>query len=733
MEDEALQSHGTALSDPLLSPTQTSQRPLAEDKVPSANLSQEGPEETEYIFEPVVISDEDETLDEHLELTELEAELQAALSEANPLRATSDVAEKRKESSRGPMERTSEDVNELDDYEQLMKDARKFKRERDDNDEDISITSARVTEKHEAIEDFIRSFLVSSQMHKTLSCFQTEWYDAQLQKSDRDSATVAKREQWTVPHAFLVNQDLKEQVVLLEHEIRRQREIASKAFHALLPSFFLARAVSYGREYFDQFKKERDFHRMHHRRLKQEKEKCTQEIKKLKKKLEDMRPQIESLEGKYKTSIREKMLVTLDRDRLAAQIESVAQPPRDSPRAGSPRRLRSSNSRGTGRLKTSDGESEVGSPPGKGSDQVSVPSESGKPKQTKLDSEWPERRRVNPYLTLDKGVGETGKGEHSRPTQREPKGDSGAFLSSAERPRDRLKCSREFDAHNAAVVSLAFHPQVELLASTSDDGTWKLWQMPGTHLVMSGEGHTDWVSSASFHPYASVLVTASGDGTVKLWSIAEEMCVHTLTDHAKPVWDCCFHDAGDFFATCSADHSIKCFDANSLRCRESLRGHADSVNAICFQAFTNCLASCSTDKMVKLWDMRTASVVRKLAGHAHSCNDVTFNLQVRDKAANVVASCDAGGVVHVWDLRKMEDVLEISCGPNAANGCAFDITGKVLAVGSSDGTVKLLDIVKETLLQNVDGHPNYVLDVHFSPDASYLCSACADGKVRIWE
>ncbi|CBZ52053.1 WD-repeat protein, related [Neospora caninum Liverpool] len=521
MEDEALQSHGTALSDPLLSPTQTSQRPLAEDKVPSANLSQEGPEETEYIFEPVVISDEDETLDEHLELTELEAELQAALSEANPLRATSDVAEKRKESSRGPMERTSEDVNELDDYEQLMKDARKFKRERDDNDEDISITSARVTEKHEAIEDFIRSFLVSSQMHKTLSCFQTEC-------------------------------------------------------HALLPSFFLARAVSYGREYFDQFKKERDFHRMHHRRLKQEKEKCTQEIKKLKKKLEDMRPQIESLEGKYKTSIREKMLVTLDRDRLAAQIESVAQPPRDSPRAGSPRRLRSSNSRGTGRLKTSDGESEVGSPPGKGSDQVSVPSESGKPKQTKLDSEWPERRRVNPYLTLDKGVGETGKGEHSRPTQREPKGDSGAFLSSAERPRDRLKCSREFDAHNAAVVSLAFHPQVELLASTSDDGTWKLWQMPGTHLVMSGEGHTDWVSSASFHPYASVLVTASGDGTVKLWSIAEEMCVHTLTDHAKPVWDCCFHDAGDFFATCSADHSIKCFDAN--RCEE--KGETERMKSI---------------------------------------------------------------------------------------------------------------------------------------------------------
>nr|PIM02774.1 WD domain, G-beta repeat-containing protein [Toxoplasma gondii COUG] len=640
MEDEALHSQGSAPSDPLLSPTHTAKRPLPDEKVPSANLSQEGPEETEYIIEPVALSDEEEKLDEEIDLTELEAELQAALSETN-IRARSVAAGSGNDSSQQPMEGTSEDTNELDDYEQLMKDARKLKRERDDSNDNISSAIARVTEKHEAVEDFIRSFLISSQMHKTLSCFQTEWYDAQLQKADSDSATVAKREQWAVPNAFLVNQELQEQVAHLEQEIRRQREIASKAL-----------------EYFDKFKKERDFHRMHHRRLKQEKEKCTQEIKKLKKKLEDMRPEIETLHGKYKTSIREKMLITIDRDRLAAKVESLnRQGPRESSRCAS----RSSR----GSLSSSSETVEVKKPEecegeshcrNRNSNGVSGTSQPRKP-ATKLDSQWPERRRVNPYLSVEGTSSELGKTESSSQHHSETSTGSGSLLSSAEKPRDRLKCSHAFDAHGAAVVSIVFHPQLELLASTSDDGTWKLWQMPAAHLVMSGVGHTDWVSSASLHPYASVLVTASGDGTVKLWSIAEENCVHTFTDHSKPVWDCCFHDAGDFFATCSADHSIKCFDANSLRCRESLRGHADSVNSICFQPFTNCLASCSTDKMVKLWDMRTASVIRKLSGHSHSCNDVTFNMQ-----ANVVASCDAGGVVHVWDLRKMEDVLEVSCG-----------------------------------------------------------------------
>ncbi|KEP65045.1 UNVERIFIED_CONTAM: WD domain, G-beta repeat-containing protein [Hammondia hammondi] len=640
MEDEALHSQGSAPSDPLLSPSQTAKRPLPDDKVPSANLSQEGPAETEYIIEPVVLSDEDEKLDEEIDLTELEAELEAALSETN-FRSRSVAAEGGKESSQQSMKGTSEGVNELDDYEQLMKDARKLKRERDDSNNNISSAIARVTEKHEAVEDFIRSFLISSQMHKTLSCFQTEWYDAQLQKADSDSATVSKREQWAVPNVFLVNQELQEQVALLEQEIRRQREIASKAL-----------------EYFDQFKKERDFHRMHHRRLKQEKEKCTQEIKKLKKKLEDMRPEIETLQGKYKTSIREKMLITIDRDRLAAQVESLhRQRPRESSRCASRSSRGSlSSSSETGEVKKpEEWEGETHCRKGN-SNGVGSTSQPRKP-ATKHDSQWPERRRVNPYLSVEGTSSELGKTESSSQHHSETRTGSGSYLSSAERPRDRLKCSHTFDAHGAAVVSIVFHPQLELLASTSDDGTWKLWQMPAAPLVMSGVGHTDWVSSASFHPYASVLVTACGDGTVKLWSIAEENCVHTFTDHSKPVWDCCFHDAGDFFATCSADHSIKCFDVNSLRCRESLRGHADSVNSICFQPFTNCLASCSTDKMVKLWDMRTASVIRKLSGHSHSCNDVTFNMQ-----ANVVASCDAGGVVHVWDLRKMEDVLEVSCG-----------------------------------------------------------------------
>jgi WD40 repeat protein len=47
---------------------------------------------------------------------------------------------------------------------------------------------------------------------------------------------------------------------------------------------------------------------------------------------------------------------------------------------------------------------------------------------------------------------------------------------------------------------LALHPTRPAVATTSDDGTWKLWTMASGELVMTGAGHRDWVGSCDFHP-----------------------------------------------------------------------------------------------------------------------------------------------------------------------------------------------------------------------------------------
>ena len=67
------------------------------------------------------------------------------------------------------------------------------------------------------------------------------------------------------------------------------------------------------------------------------------------------------------------------------------------------------------------------------------------------------------------------------------------------------------------------HPPVPqaIIATVSDDETWKVWSVPNCDLLMSGEGHRDWVSGVAFHPHGTMLATSAGDNTVKIWDFLQ--------------------------------------------------------------------------------------------------------------------------------------------------------------------------------------------------------------------
>jgi len=52
----------------------------------------------------------------------------------------------------------------------------------------------------------------------------------------------------------------------------------------------------------------------------------------------------------------------------------------------------------------------------------------------------------------------------------------------------------------ANVCSVALHPEKQVLATASDDRSWKLWSIPEGELILTGHGHSDWVSGCDFHP-----------------------------------------------------------------------------------------------------------------------------------------------------------------------------------------------------------------------------------------
>jgi WD40 repeat protein len=77
------------------------------------------------------------------------------------------------------------------------------------------------------------------------------------------------------------------------------------------------------------------------------------------------------------------------------------------------------------------------------------------------------------------------------------------------------------------VLSVAFSPNSQLVASAGDDGSIKLWRLdgPSGHWIPDRKllGHRGSVNSVAFHPKRDDLLLSAGeDGTVRLWRPAAD-------------------------------------------------------------------------------------------------------------------------------------------------------------------------------------------------------------------
>lgn len=420
-------------------------------------------------------------------------------------------------------------------------------------DKEQETDDVKLTQKPEVIDDFIRNFLAAKGMLKSLDTFQNEWYE--LQKKGK----LCREDTTTVPNVYARNQELAEALQKVRIDVENYKDIASKA-----------------RSTYDKLRKERDFHRMHHKRVVQEKNKLIHDIKRLKSHYDSYEPTLKQLQHKYEVAMKEKMLTKLERDKLAAKLvvmeRTQKQPTLNEKKKKGPPKVSQTDPR---------------------------------------DSTLPIEDRVNPFAGADL-----------------------PYLHP-----EKIRQNQSIIAHDGPVTCIKFHPRkVGLVATVSDDKSWKIWSFPSAELVMSAQGHKDWISDCDFHPRGSHLATASGDHTLKVWDFSKSSATLSLSDHTGPVWSCAFHDSGDFILSSSADHTAKLWDVNSGRCRQTFRGHVDAVNHASWVPFTNVAVTASGDKTVSFWDARTGLCASTFYGHLNAVNHVSFTLD-----ASKVASCDADG------------------------------------------------------------------------------------------
>lgn len=137
-------------------------------------------------------------------------------------------------------------------------------------------------------------------------------------------------------------------------------------------------------------------------------------------------------------------------------------------------------------------------------------------------------------------------------------------------------------AHAGRANRVAFHPTGRLLASTGDDGRWRLWDVETGAALAAQRGHARAVFGVAFQRDGGLALTASVDTTARAWDLRTGRCVATLRGHARDVVACAWSPNGHTCATAGDDNAVRVWDLRTQACAACIPAHPKLISTLCF-------------------------------------------------------------------------------------------------------------------------------------------------------
>lgn len=365
-----------------------------------------------------------------------------------------------------------------------------------------------------------------------------------------------------IPDAYIENEALRQEIEGLKGQLDKAVIVAEKA-----------------KATYDKLLKERDFHKMHHQRVQQEKKKLNGDIEKLKNLHVEYEQKYDELTEKYTHVMKEKMLLKLERDRLKAktQIQKSTIPP-ISEAAPEPKM------NATLKKLTPFPEDERPNP---------FQSQHFEPypyKQSVMYKTYPGHMMAITRIAFHpkKAIIGTASDDYTWKIWTVPNGE---LIMSGE-------------GHKDWVSGIAFHPKGLHIVTSSGDSTVKVWDFVNTTCTHTFKDHIQPVWSVAVHDTGDFAATASMDHNSKLLDLNAGKSRHTFRGHVDSVNHAAFQPYSNILCTSSADKTISLWDIKTGLCVQTFYGHLNSVNHSEFNLKGDTIASCDADGVVKVWDVR---------------------------------------------------------------------------------------------------------------------------------
>jgi WD40 repeat protein len=314
--------------------------------------------------------------------------------------------------------------------------------------------------------------------------------------------------------------------------------------------------------------------------------------------------------------------------------------------------------------------------------------------------------------------------------------------------------SRLFGGHSRPVTAVAFSPDDRWLASSSADGTIRIWDAATGRETRTLLGHEGRVNSIAWGPDANILAAAGTDTTVRLWDPASGQQTLVLRGHPVAAVAVAFSPGGELLASASEDSRICLWNAVSgekaidLAPSDPNKSGAltlppnaidplppnpvDSVvPALAFTGPETLLTS--TAKGMTIWNSRTGKASRGFPA-SHPTGGLAVNgngKRIMVTGNTIRASKFYKSSLSLWDLQVAESFKVLRLEPGMLLWSVAITPRGDKAAACRDQTVSVWDVSTGAIVCEfpTGGIPKTCA---FSADGSRIAAGTDDGMILLW-
>jgi eukaryotic-like serine/threonine-protein kinase len=216
------------------------------------------------------------------------------------------------------------------------------------------------------------------------------------------------------------------------------------------------------------------------------------------------------------------------------------------------------------------------------------------------------------------------------------------------------------------------------------EGSLRFWNWNTGQMTRSWTAHEqDGVERIAFSPDGTLVATSSWDGTAKLWEVdsGKQLTAFEAPPHCL---DVAFAPHDQMLAISWEDNAML-VDVESRKRLHLLQGHQNTVQCIAFSPDGRWLATGSHDRTIRVWDVRTGETRHVISAHRDKISALAVSPDGR-----TIASGDHKGTVAFSHVETGQFLFDTKAGNHRVVRMLFSPDAETLAVALRDKKIVLL-------------------------------------------